>query len=210
MSLRIDWYAHEVPAVVRRRQLRRHRALLDEERAVAFVLLAQGPPRAWNRSLDSAVGGLIKALERGERSAEPLLASAAAHVRDCASSLIDARVIQVHGAALTIRSDQLTLATAGSCRAYLQRGSEHRRLTPSSDAKGLTRAFAFSTISEKLEKGDIIVVGPSHVFGVTGVAQMARLFQNQDRATSRSIARGLLSTKETEQTGGAVVALRTV
>jgi hypothetical protein len=210
MTLRLDWYAHEVPAVVRRRPLRRHRAILDEERSTAFVLLAQGPPRAWGLSLDAAVHGLLETLDGGERSAEPLLAGAASRVRACAAALVDDSPVQIHGLAMTVRGERLHVATAGSVRAYLQRGTEHRRLTSSSDAKGLLKAFTFPTAKETLQAGDIVVVGPSHVFGPAGVGQLAKLLKNRDRASARSIARGLLSTADTEQTGGAVVALRAV
>lgn len=208
MTLRIDWYAHEVPAVVRRKHLRRHRALLDKHRGQAVVLLAQGPPRAWNLSLDAAVRGVTTALQDGETEAEPILASAAAHVRARAASLVDDTPVQVHGISLSIHGAELAIATAGSCRAYLHRDNEHSRLTPSSDSKGLKRAFTFSTKKVTIDRDDVIVLGPSHIFGVAGVAQLARIFQSRGSLTARALARGLLSTSDSEQTGGAVVALR--
>lgn len=206
--MRIDWYAHEVPALVRRQRIHRHRALLDEARSTAVVLLAQGPPRAWSLSLEAAIRGISEALDSGEAEAEPLLASAAASVRERAASLVDDLPIQVHAIAASLKDGRITVATAGSCRAYLQRGTDHRRLT-TSDTKGLRKAFSFTAKTEPLERGDIVVLGPSHVFGVTGVAQMARFFQDRDHVNARTLARGLLSTTEAEQTGGAVVALRT-
>jgi hypothetical protein len=208
MSHRIDWYAHEVPAVVRRKRLRRHRALLDHDRACAVILLAQGPPRAWHLGLDAAVRGVTTALEDGETRAEPILAAAAARVRAYAGALVDDSPIQVHGISLSLSGTSLSVATAGSCRAYLQRHNKHSRLTSSSDAKGLQKAFTFSTKTHAIERDDIVVLGPSHIFGVTGVAQMAKLLQSRSTLTARALARGLLSTSETEQTGGAVIALR--
>lgn len=208
--MRFEWYAREIPALVRRRQLYRHRALLDESTGAAFVLLAQGPPRAWHLSLDAAVQGIASGLEEGLREAEPLLARAATELRTLASSLVEGEPIQAHGVAMILKDRKLDLATSGSCRAYLHREGDHRRLTPSTDSKGLLNAFTFSSTSEELSLGDVVIAGPSHVFGVTGVAQMARLLQDTKRLTSRILVRGLLSTQEIEQTGGAVVGLRAV
>lgn len=206
--MHLVWYAHEAPAMVRRQPIRRHRALLDETRAAAAILLAQGPPRAWHLSLEAAVAGIGEAIEKGERDAEALLVSAAARVRERAAAVLDEDYVQVHGIAAVVEGGRLSLATAGSCRAYLQRGAEHKRLTTASDSKGLKNAFSFVTCKETLQDGDILVFGPSHVFGVTGVAKMARLLQDRQSVTPKLLARGLLSTAEAEQTGGAVVALR--
>jgi hypothetical protein len=202
------WYAHETPAIVRRQRVHRHRALLDETRATAAILLAQGPPRAWHLSLEAAVAGIGEAIEKGVRDAEQLLVSAAARVRERAASLLDEDYVQVHCIAVSVEGQRLSLATAGSCRAYLQRGSEHRRLTTASDSKGLKNAFSFVTAKETLQDGDVLVFGPSHIFGVTGVAKMARLLQDRQSITPKLIARGLLSTTEAEQSGGAVVSLQ--
>lgn len=173
-----------------------------------MLILAQGPPRAWGLALDASVQGILEALERDEHDSELILVSAAEKVREQAAALIDEDQIQVHAIAVTINDRKVTFATAGSCRAYLQRGSEHRRLTTASDSKGLRNAFSFVKSSETLHDNDIMVFGPSHVFGVTGVAQMARLLHDRHRVSPRALARGLLSTKEVQQTGGAVITLR--
>lgn len=208
MIVHLVWYAHETPAMVRRQRIHRHRALLDETRAAAAILLAQGPPRAWHFSLEAAVAGISEAIEKGERDAEALLVSAAARVRERAASLLDEDCVQVHCIAVVVEAGRLSLSTAGSCRAYLQRGAEHKRLTTASDSKGLKNAFSFVTAKETLQDGDIVVFGPSHVFGVTGVAKMARMLQDRQSITPKALATGLLSTTETEQSGGAVVSLR--
>ncbi len=208
MTLQIDWYAYEAPALVRGNRLFRHRALLDAESHAAVVMVAQGPPRSWQRSLDSAIGGILETLREGESQADPLLAAAATRIRAADAALVDENVFQAHAIAISFEGNAVTVATAGSCRAYLHRGEEHRRLSTPSDAKGLRNAFSFATSSETLVKDDVVILAPSHVFSVAGVAALARIFHDQRRATTRNIARGLLSATGTHGAGGAVVALR--
>ena len=208
MTRKIDWYAYESPALVRGNRLFRHRALLDEQSHAAVVMVAQGPPRAWQRSLDAAIGGICEALKDGESQAEPLLAAAATRIRGADAALVDEHVIQAHAIAISFEADTATIATAGSCRAYLHRGAEHRRLSTPSDAKGLRNAYSFATSSEAMKPEDVVILAPSHVFSVAGVAALARVLHEQKRATPRHLARSLLSASGTAGAGGAVVALR--
>jgi hypothetical protein len=209
VTLKLDWYAYEAPAVVRGNRLFRHRALLDMERNTAVVMIAQGPPRAWQRTLEAGVGGICEALESGETDAEPLLAAAAARIRAADAALVDDNVIQAHATAVTVKGDKASVASAGSCRAYLARGDEHRRISGTSDAKGLRNAFSFASSTESLAPGDVVVVGPSHLFNVAGVAWLARVLHDQQAASTRHIARGLLSASGSSGTGGSVIVLRT-
>ena len=205
--MRLDWHGNQIPAVVRGRRIHRHRAVVAEDRSAAAVLLAQGPPRAWQRSLDAAVAGACEGLE-ARAGAEETLAEAAARVRSCARSLVDDGVIQVHAVAIAIEEEgKARLATAGSCRAYLDRGGEHRRLSSKSSSKGLADAYAFPTSEERLAPGDVVVLGPSHIFNVTGIAMLARLLHKGDEVDAQRVVRGLLSLCRAQETGGAAVAL---
>ncbi len=208
MTHRIEWYAYEAPAIVRGNRIHRHRALLDERRGAAVIMVAQGPPRAWQRSLSAAVGGITDTIGEGVHEAEPLLAAAASRVRAAESALVDENVIQVHAVAISIDETRATVALAGSCRAYLMRRDQHRRLSPKSDVKGLRNAYSFATATDELESGDVVILGPSHLFSVAGVASLARLLHEQEEARPRQIAHGLLAAAGTEGTGGAAVALR--
>lgn len=208
MSLKVDWYAYEAPALVRGNRLYRHRALLNEQTHTAVVMVAQGPPRSWQRSLDAAIGGILAALKEGESQAEPLLAAAATRLRAADAALVDENVLQAHAVAISFEGHSATVATAGSCRAYLHRGEEHRRLSTPSDSKGLRNAYSFATSAELLKPEDVVILAPSHVFSVGGVAALARVLHEQQRPSTRHIARSLLSASGTEGAGGAVVALR--
>jgi hypothetical protein len=204
----IDWYAYEIPALVRGNRMFRHRALLDEQHDSSVVMVAQGPPRVWQRGLDAAVAGISASIAAGEWSAEPLLAAAASRVRAAEAALVDENVIQVHALAISFEGYRATVALAGSCRAYLHRGDENRRLSPKSDAKGLRNAYSFSTNTHDLEVGDVVVIGPSHLFSVAGVAALARVLYSHPDASPRQIAHNLISASGAEGTGGAVLVFR--
>jgi len=209
--VRVDWSGGQVPALVRGKELGRHRALVSDPKRVAAVLIAQGAPRAWQRSLDAAVRGVSEALEAPRPTAESVLAAAAAKVRQHAASLVDEHAVQVHAVAISLAADgQAELATAGSCRAYLDRRGQQRRVSSAEATKGLADAFAFSRTSEPLEPGDVVVLGPSHLFGVLGVARLAKLLAPGEGVDARRIVRGLLTVPGLEETGAAAVALRLV
>lgn len=206
--MELEWHGSQIPAVVRGQRLHRHRALLDEGRRAAVVLLAQGPPRAWQRSLEAAVLGVVEGLEASSR-AEEILSSAAKRVRATADSLVDSGVVQVNAVAFTVSPEgEAELATAGSCRAYLSRTSEHRRISAKGARKGLSDSIAFPKTKEQLVPGDVVILGPSHMFGVTGVAALARLLHQGEPASPRRVVRGLLSMCRSQETGGASIVLR--
>ncbi len=203
------WYANQLPAVVRRLHLSRHRVLIDEKLAIGVVLLAQGPPRAWKMSLDAALLGIQEALKHGG-GAQELLTAAAEKVRCRAQSLLDVDSIETHAIALSAKSDgQATIAIAGSCRVYLHRRGEHRRMNPESSGVGLAKCQALSVVSENLAPEDLVLLGPSHIFGVPGAALLARLLHNhqQGHVSGQQIVEEVLSGCKTQGTGGAAIAL---
>ena len=207
--MKLDWHGNQIPAIVRGKKLHRHRAIVDESRSVAAVFLAQGPPRAWQLSLDAAVLGLVDAFEEDRRGAEEILAVAARKVRSAAGALVDRGAVKVHAVALSLGPDgKVEVASAGSCRAYLARRGEHRRLSSRTATRGLTESFSFLSGTERLEPGDLVILGPSHLFGLAGVAVLARKLHGGEEGDARGVVRALLSLCRSEETGGAAVAAR--
>jgi len=204
----LDWSSGHKPAIVSSRELTRHRALVDEAKGFACVFIAQGPPRAWSLALAAAITGVISALEK-TTSAEAVLASAAASVRLRASSILDSDAIRADAVALNVGTDGIARITeAGSCRAYLHRRGELKRLSTRRGCKeGLAEAFVFPEAECKLESGDLLVLAPSHIFGVQETSRLSRLLLGGD-ASAREVVSRLLASPSTTETGGAVATLR--
>lgn len=211
--MRIEAHTDVSHAKLRGHELARHAVGRFDGGRTFLVAQGMGLPRthafATGALIDGFADGLSKAgPARGRDRLRKALASAKEMLLLRAQGLIEREIPDVAFVAVIFDGGELSLASAGPCRAYVTRRSTSERLTPPDEPEtGLLGGTIFET-TFSLEPSDLVFAGSVSAFSTQAVARVASVLRQDPEAPPSVLATLLTEPAGDAGVGAAVVVLR--